>query len=104
MIKVLVIKKNDKLNTISIKGHAMYDVVGKDIVCASVSTLVISTINNVLSIDNKVIDVKQEENNILINIIKIDKICNLLLTNMIKYLEEIAQKYPKNIKITIKEE
>ena len=100
MIKVLVIKEQDKLKSISIKGHAMYDEVGKDIVCASVSSLVISTINNILSIDNTIIDVEQNDNNILVKVLKEDKICNLLLTNMIKYLEEIATKYPKNIKIT----
>lgn len=100
MIKVLVIKEQDKLKSISIKGHAMYDEVGKDIVCASVSSLVISTINNILSIDNTIIDVEQNDNNILVKVLKEDKICNLLLTNMIKYLEEIAIKYPKNIKIT----
>ena len=65
MIKVLVIKEQDKLKSISIKGHAMYDEVGKDIVCASVSSLVISTINNILSIDNTIIDVEQNDNNIL---------------------------------------
>ena len=100
MIKVLVIKEQDKLKSISIKGHAMYDEVGKDIVCASVSSLVISTINNILSIDNTIIDVEQNDNNILVKVLKEEKICNLLLTNMIKYLEEIATKYPKNIKIT----
>jgi len=100
MIKILVIKEQDKLKSISIKGHAMYDEVGKDIVCASVSSLVISTINNILSIDNTIIDVEQNDNNILVKVLKEDKICNLLLTNMIKYLEEIAIKYPKNIKIT----
>ena len=100
MIKILVIKEQNKLKSISIKGHAMYDEVGKDIVCASVSSLVISTINNILSIDNTIIDVEQNDNNILVKVLKEDKICNLLLTNMIKYLEEIAIKYPKNIKIT----
>jgi len=100
MIKILVIKEQDKLKSISIKGHAMYDEVGKDIVCASVSSLVISTINNILSIDNTIIDVEKNDNNILVKVLKEDKICNLLLTNMIKYLEEIAIKYPKNIKIT----
>lgn len=100
MIKVSVIKEQNKLKSISIKGHAMYDEVGKDIVCASVSSLVISTINNILSIDNTIIDVEQNDNNILVKVLKEDKICNLLLTNMIKYLEEIAIKYPKNIKIT----
>ena len=40
-----MIKVNIKNNIIEVKGHADYDKSGKDIVCASVSTLIISTIN-----------------------------------------------------------
>lgn len=103
MIKVNVIKSNDKLLSISISGHANYEEYGKDIVCASVSSLVISTINNIISIDNDSINVIKNDNNILINDIKDSYISNILLNNMIKYLEEITIKYPKNIKIVREE-
>ncbi len=103
MIRVLITRKNSKLVSISIKGHADYEEYGKDIVCASVSSLVISTINNIISIDDKSINVIKEDNNILINNITNNSITNKLLNNMIIYLEEICSKYPKNIKI-IREE
>ena len=45
MIKVNVTNNNGLVEKISIKGHAMYDDYGKDIVCASVSTMVITTVN-----------------------------------------------------------
>ena len=46
MIKVLRSKKN-----ISITGHAMYDDFGKDIVCSAVSSIVITSLNGILSIN-----------------------------------------------------
>ena len=103
MIKVNVIKDNDRLLSISINGHANYEEYGKDIVCASVSSLVISTINNIINIDSDSINVIKKDNNILINDIKDSYISNILLNNMIKYLEEVAIKYPKNIKIVREE-
>ena len=42
---VKVIRNNNKIKKISVMGHAMYEDYGKDIVCAGVSTLVISTVN-----------------------------------------------------------
>ena len=40
MIKVIINK-----NQINITGHALYDTVGKDIVCASVSSIIYTTVN-----------------------------------------------------------
>ena len=40
-----MIKVNIKNNIIIITGHAGYDDFGKDIVCASVSSIVITSIN-----------------------------------------------------------
>ena len=45
-----MIKVEKKKNFISISGHAMYDTLGKDIVCASVSTMVTVTVNAILKI------------------------------------------------------
>lgn len=42
MIKVSVTKKNQQIQEVSIQGHAMYDDFGKDIVCAAVSSCVIT--------------------------------------------------------------
>ena len=64
MIKI----KFDK-DKISIKGHSGYDVIGKDIVCASVSSIVITSINAIIRIDEKAISYKQDEGFIEINIL-----------------------------------
>ena len=45
MIKVNVVRDNKEIKSIEIKGHSGYEEYGKDIVCSSVSTSVILTIN-----------------------------------------------------------
>ena len=77
MIKI----KFDK-DKISIKGHSGYDVIGKDIVCASVSSIVITSINAIIRIDEKAISYKQDEGFIEINILKHSEIVDLLILNM----------------------
>lgn len=95
MIKIDL--KND--NEIIISGHANYDEFGKDIVCASVSSIVITTINAVIEIDDNAIDYEDLDNKIVIKKLKEDNIINKLLNNMIFMLEELERDYPKNIKI-----
>lgn len=104
MIKVEIIRDNNNIKKISILGHAMYDEYGKDVVCASVSTLVISTINNILSINDKTIKVEQNDSKIIIEYILKDNIIDILINNMISNLNTLANNYPKNIKIIDKEE
>ena len=94
MIKI----KFDK-DKISIKGHSGYDVIGKDIVCASVSSIVITSINAIIRIDEKAISYKQDEGFIEINILKHSEIVDLLILNMIELLKELQIQYDKYIKI-----
>ena len=94
MIKI----KFDK-DKISIKGHSGYDVIGKDIVCASVSSIVITSINAIIRIDEKAISYKQDEGFIEINILKQSEIVDLLILNMKELLKELQIQYDKYIKI-----
>ena len=99
MIKVEVTKEN-----ISILGHAMYDNYGKDIVCAAVSSIVMTSVESIAAIDESSIDVKKTKDKLGIIINKHDDITNKLVKTMINLLTELEKKYPKNIKITNKEE
>ena len=92
---MIKIKYTDTSLTLS--GHADYDKYGKDIVCASVSTLVTSTINHIHSI-SETIDY-QDDGNILSFRINNDKYSKILFNNLILMLKELANDYPKNIKI-----
>lgn len=93
-----MIKVSIKQKQIIIKGHANYDELGKDIVCASVSSMVITTVNAILRIDNDAI--KYSDNNgVTIDIIKDDEITSKLINNLIDLLEELEKQYPKYIEI-----
>ncbi len=96
MIKISIKKENDFVKQVKIIGHAKYNDYGKDIVCASVSSIVITTVNAILKIDKDAINYK--ENTFEMNILKNDEIVNILVNNMISLLEELMHDYPKNIK------
>lgn len=94
MIKIEVLPKK-----IIIKGHAMYDDYGKDIVCASVSSILITTVNACLSFDKEAINYEQEKDIFTLSIIKEDEITKKLIENMLHLLRELSNDYPKNIRI-----
>ena len=94
-----MIKVEIENNKIEIKGHANYDDYGKDIVCASVSSIVITTINAIIEFDPESIYYEDLNNRILIEKLKDDDITNNLNNNMIELLEELEKSYKDNIKI-----
>lgn len=96
MIKVNVIGNDDK---IEILGHAMYDDFGKDIVCAGVSSIVITTINAILSFNNEYITYNSDKDKFVIEVKEHNEIVDNLLVNMVCMLQDIENNYPKNIKI-----
>lgn len=94
-----MIKVNINKNHIEIKGHAMYDDMGKDIVCAAVSTIVITTINAIIRFDKEAIKYEEKDGYISIDVLKDTNITNTLILNMIELLKELEKQYKKNIKI-----
>lgn len=94
-----MIKISIQDDSIVINGHAMFDDYGKDIVCASVSSIAITTINAIVEFDNTSIDVRENDGYLKIDILKHNKNVDILISNMIKLFEELEKKYPNNIKI-----
>lgn len=94
-----MIKVEIKNNKIEIKGHANYDEYGKDIVCASVSSIVITTINALIDIDPESILYEDNNNKMIIEVLKDDNITKKLINNMICLLEELQNDYKDYIKI-----
>ena len=94
-----MIKVEIKDNLITIKGHAGYDDKGKDIVCASVSSIVITTINGIIEINPDAIDYSDLDNELIIRKLKEDETVNKLLNNMILLLENFEKDYKDYIKI-----
>ena len=97
MIKVNISKKNNIIESIHCKGHAGYADFGKDIVCASFSTMIITTINAILEIDSEAISYTDTNDLEIINI-TIHNITYSLLNNLVKIIYELRDNYVKIIK------
>ena len=99
MTKATFNYNNDIFISFEIKGHADYDDYGKDIVCSSVSSITITTVNAILMFDKNYISYNEKKDNFEIIINENNEVTNKLIQNMINLLTELSQDYPKNIKI-----
>ena len=99
MISVTVKKENSKYKKISILGHAMYDDYGKDIVCSAASSIVITTVNGILALNNNNISYLVSKKGMAIDIKSNDETTQILINNMICLLKELEAKYPDNIEV-----
>ena len=97
MIKIRI-KKTDKIDFIEVKGHADYDEYGKDIVCASVSSILITSINAMLRIDQDSINYN-DNNGVSIDVLKHTEVIDKLLVNLEELLIDLQKQYPKYIEI-----
>ena len=94
MIKISINK-----DEITIKGHSGYSEQGFDIVCASVSSICITTVNALLSIDEDCIEYEENDGYLNIKIKKHNETIDKLIDNMINLLKELEKNYRKYIEI-----
>ena len=99
MIKVNIKQDNDIISNISITGHSLYDEYGKDIVCASVSSIVTTTVNAIVRLEKDTIQYTLNDGFVNITIIENTIITETLITNMIELLKDLEKQYKENIKI-----
>ena len=98
MIKVRI-TKNEFIEEIIITGHANYNEFGKDIVCSSVSSIVITTVNGIDKLDSNYLTIDELTDKLVIKINKNNDICYKLILNMVELLEELESQYPKNVNV-----
>lgn len=98
MIQIKVNRQDDLIESVSINGHAGYDEYGKDIVCAAVSSIVITSINAMLRYDSTSVCYEEDDGQVELVILKHDVVVDLLLANMIDLLKELRETYGKYIK------
>lgn len=97
------VKKNDNSYEIDVRGHSGYDTIGKDIVCSSVSTAMIVTINLLEKLNYKF--EFSSDNSIPMMNLKANKNDNdfktivIILDNLISCLEDVSRQYNKFLKI-----
>ena len=97
---VCSVKKNESLYEINIKGHSGYDTIGKDIVCSSVSSSMILTINLLEKLNSK-FEFNSDENIPMMNV-KIENYKDIeekILDNLVECLESVSSQYHKYLKI-----
>lgn len=93
-----MIKYHITKNELSVKGHALYSKYGTDIVCSSVSTLLITNINLIELLgfkDN--IKFRIDEGMFYLKIIKTNDTLDKIFLNIANTLEQLSLQYPKNI-------
>ena len=98
MIKVRIHTKNNIIEGIDCIGHAGYAEYGKDIVCASFSTMIITIVNAILEFDDKAVSYTDSNDLHIVNIKK-DNITNSLLNTLVEMMKELRDTYDKNIDI-----
>lgn len=96
---ILISKEADK---IIIKGHANYSD-SNDIVCASVSSIMYTTVNAILRFNKNAIKFSDTKDKVTLTVLSDDEITEVLLINMMSLFMELASDYPKNIKIESEE-
>ncbi len=98
MIKVEVVKESNLYKKVSIIGHAMYADYGKDIVCSAVSSIVTTTINGCIALDENSLSYEVNDKGVVISNI-VEGNTQTLINNMVSLLKELEEKYPTNIKV-----
>ncbi len=90
-----------------VSGHAGFSQKGEDIVCAAISALSITTVNSIESYVLKPGEyeekVDNEEGVISFKLLRSDHDTQLLIDTMLLGLEQIGEKYPKYIRLKVKE-
>ena len=99
MIKIKVNYKDNFIDSFKISGHANYDDYGKDIVCASVSSIAITSINLAIKFDKDSVKYEEKSGLLSVQILKQNEIINKVFINIIDMLKELEKDYSKNIKI-----
>ena len=99
MIKVKYQISDNIVKNIEIKGHAKHGDFGQDIVCASVSTVAITSVNAIISLDVDAITYEEKDGYLKITKTNDNESANKILNNLINMLTELAEDYPKNISI-----
>ncbi len=99
MITITVKKEKDLIKQITLKGHAMYDDYGKDIVCAGVSSILTTSVNAIIMFDDKAITYEEKDGEFVLKVNKKDEITSKLILNMLNLFYELEESYSKNIKI-----
>lgn len=100
MIKVSFFYQDNNIIKVEIFGHANFDKLGKDIVCAGVSAIAFGTLNALDHLlTDKEVKMTQGNNIIVIEVLQRTESNQIILQTMLWQLKTISNSYSKNIVI-----
>jgi uncharacterized protein YsxB (DUF464 family) len=107
MINVIFKRKNSKLVSFDICGHAGYDTYGNDIVCSGVSAISTTIVNGIIEVLNIEVSYEIKDGFLSLNLIElsdqdIDK-CSVLMETMLLGFRSMMINYSEYINVTIEE-
>lgn len=85
---------------ITVSGHANYDVIGKDIVCSAVSTLLQSFIMSVNELTTDKLQCNITAGKAIIEYRNLSEQSQTLINSFFIGVKAIAESYPDNVKLT----
>lgn len=106
MIRVTICNKNLSINGFKVAGHANYSDTDKDIVCAAVSILTYTALNSlkeVALLEEKVIEFKEEEGLLIVNIKENNIISEAIFGNFIVGIKLLLENYSDYITLKYEE-
>ena len=105
MTKVVVtLDKSQKVKRVFVSGHSNYDVIGKDIVCSSVSVAMYMSANLLSKVTENFKFIEDNKNTEMDLIVEEDnEFINIIMDNLVYTLQSISESYAKFLKIEINE-
>lgn len=104
MVKIRIGKKSNSIVKLNIVGHAGFADKGKDIVCASISSIAIGLLNSIDILDNQSCKIILNDNCIDVEVLDDnDDIIQIILQVGIIQLQTVEEVYPKYLKIEFTE-
>ncbi len=94
---------NKYFNYIEVSGHAEYDEIGSDIVCASVSSLTTYAFNLAYTFNKSIVDIKEEENYLAISVSQYDSSVEVVLKELFNLICQLETQYDEYIRLIYKE-
>lgn len=100
----VTLDKTKKYKKVLVSGHSGYDVIGKDIVCASISVAMYMSANLISQVTTDFSFIEDEKNiKMELEVNDDSKFVNIIMENLIYTLESISKSYAKFLKIKIYE-
>ena len=109
MVRITFFNQNGNCIGFDAKGHAGYDVAGKDIVCSAISVLIVNFINSIEILTEDGFDgkVEEESGDVTFRFLDIDSIsqdARLLMNSLILGIDGVRESYGKQyLKVKTKE-